>query len=128
MTGPITVSSSAGLPTFRPRTRATKRSTNSSWTFASTMMRFVLMQIWPWCRNLPKTAVSTARSRSASSRMTAGEFPPSSSATRLRIGALAACSMMLPADLRRPRERDHARHRMEHEPLADLAAPRRSPR
>ena len=48
------------------------------------MMRFVLMQICPWCKKRPMMAMSTARPRSASSSTTSGQLPPSSSATRLR--------------------------------------------
>ena len=46
-------------------------------------MRLPIMQICPWWKNEPKTAASTASSRSASSSTTIGPLPPSSSASCL---------------------------------------------
>ena len=60
MIGPITVSSSLGSPALSPRARSTKRSANSSCTEESTTIRLVIMQTWPWWKNFPKIAASTA--------------------------------------------------------------------
>ena len=45
MSGPMTVSSSSGSPYLRALTRSVNLSSNSSLTFSSTMIRFVLIQI-----------------------------------------------------------------------------------
>jgi hypothetical protein len=82
MTGPMSLSSAAGSPARRHPTVATNRSVNSWCTVRSTISRLTITQIWPWWKNEPNTAASTARARSASSRTTKGPLPPSSSASR----------------------------------------------
>ncbi len=48
------------------------------------------MQIWPWCRNDPQAPADAAAARSASSRMTSAELPPSSRCARLRWRAASS--------------------------------------
>ena len=91
--------------------------TNSSATFWSTMMRSVLMQICPLLANAPKAAAFTASSMSASSRITSGALPPSSSTTGFRYFAQVMRDDA--PDLRRAGEVDapHRRvrdHRLDH--------------
>ena len=60
ITGPMKVAGSAGSPTPSRRVRSTNRSTNSSCSVRSTMIRLAIMQIWPELKNEPNTADSTA--------------------------------------------------------------------
>ena len=73
-----------GSPICSVFTLAMKRFMNSSATLPTTMMRSVDMQIWPWCMKAPKAAAATASSRSASSQISSGALPPSSSRQGLR--------------------------------------------
>ena len=52
------------------------------------------MQVWPVLRNLDAIAPVTAASRSASSKMMNGEFPPSSSESFLSVSALPRASAL----------------------------------
>ena len=49
-------------------------------------------QVWPALRNALETETPTALSRSASSRMTAADLPPSSSATRFTDAAASSAT------------------------------------
>ena len=60
ISGPMIVSCSFGSPALRPRVFSASRCENSSAIERSTMIRRVDMQIWPWWRNEPKAAASTA--------------------------------------------------------------------
>ena len=75
-----------------------------SWSDCSTMRRAPAEQTWPECRNTAVSAKSTAVSKSASAKTTFGFFPPSSSATRLTVGAAAAIARV---PERPAGERDH---------------------
>jgi hypothetical protein len=79
ISGPTIVAGSAGSPTGSALTRATYLGMNLSTRLWWMMIRSVDMQICPEFMNAPKTAASTARSGSASSKMISGFFPPSSS-------------------------------------------------
>ena len=78
---------SRGSPATRVPALRASLSANSSATDASTMMRSVDMQIWPWFMNALNAAALTASSRSASSSTTKGALPPSSSNAGLRCRA-----------------------------------------
>ena len=93
--GPTMVAGSVGSPTGSALTRSTYLGTNASTRFLWMMIRSVHMQICPEFMNAPKTEASRARSRSASSRMISGFFPPSSSTAGLRCWA-AWTPMMRP--------------------------------
>ena len=80
--------------TFSAATRAANASTNRSWMPACTYSRLVQTQVWPWLRNLAKTAPATARSRSASSNTMQGALPPSSIDTRFTVPAHCASSCL----------------------------------
>ena len=84
-----------GSPCGSVRALAANFSTNASATFSSTISRSVDMQICPILAKQPNAAAFTASSRSASSRMTIGALPPSSSSTGLRKRA-AVSAMMRP--------------------------------
>ncbi len=71
-------SDAAFLPSF---------STNASASDASTTIRSVDMQIWPWLKKAPNAAAFTASSRSASLSTTSGALPPSSSTAGFRCFA-----------------------------------------
>ena len=60
MSGPITVSMAIGSPIFRPSTLAASREVKSAAMGASTKIRRVDMQIWPWWRYAPKAVALTA--------------------------------------------------------------------
>ena len=60
------------------------------------MMRVGALHDWPTLRMPAATAAGMARAKSASGRMTLGDLPPSSWATRLTVGA-AACATSTPA-------------------------------
>ena len=59
-------------------------------------MRVGALHDWPTLRKPAATPAATARAKSASGRMTLGDLPPSSCATRLTVGA-AACATSTPA-------------------------------
>ena len=84
-----------GSPTGRALALSLNFFTNSSAIFWSTMMRSVLMQIWPLFAKAPKAAPLTASSMLASSSTTSGALPPSSSTTGLRYFA-QVMAMILP--------------------------------
>lgn len=54
------------------------------------MCRPVVMHTWPWCRKEPAAPAATVAARSASSRTTIAELPPSSRWTFLRLRDAAA--------------------------------------
>src|SRR6266849_1811021 len=58
-------------------------------------MRLPAEQTSPWLMNTPKSAPSMEASQSASAKNTFGDFPPSSSVTRLSVSA-ALLTMILP--------------------------------
>src|SRR6202047_706734 len=58
-------------------------------------MRLPAEQTSPWLINTPTSAPSTAASQSASAKKILGDFPPSSSVTRLSVSA-ALFTMILP--------------------------------
>jgi hypothetical protein len=55
-----------------------------------TKIRVPDSHIWPWWKKVPKSAPSTAMSRSASGQTMFADLPPSSSVTFLMVGAAAA--------------------------------------
>src|SRR5215469_2426976 len=80
LSGPIVVSGSNGSPSrTRVLVASTTRSVNSPTTPDSTRNRSPAVQLWPAQRYAASSAASVARSRSASSSMTIGPLPPSSS-------------------------------------------------
>ena len=91
ISGPTSVPSANGSPSFSLDTRTFKSSVSLSITPSCTKTRLGDTQVCPAARNLPCTSPSAAFSRSASSMMMKGALPPSSSATRLMV--LAACSI-----------------------------------
>ena len=60
--------------------------------------RLRAQQSWPALPNTLLTAAGTAVSRSASSKTMLGDFPPSSSETRVMLGA-ACCRMLTPVSV-----------------------------
>ena len=80
---------------------ATTRSVNSARTEACTRNRSPAVQLWPAHRYAASSAASAARSRSASSRITIGPLPPSSSSCVLPA-ARAATSPPVATDPMKP--------------------------
>src|SRR6516164_6678871 len=80
LSGPMVVAGSTGSPSLIwSLVAATTRSTNSARTAACTRNRSPAVQLWPAHRYAASSAASVARARSASSRITMGPLPPSSS-------------------------------------------------
>ena len=69
--------------------RARRRSSNSSSTLSCTSRRDPAQQTCPWLSQTPSTTPSTAASRSAVSKTTNGDLPPSSSDRCLPVPAVA---------------------------------------
>ena len=87
MSGPISVDSSSGSPTFIPRVAVTSSSANRSYALCSIRMRERAQQSWPALSKTAYGAVAAAFSRSASAKTTFADLPPSSSVTRLIVDA-----------------------------------------
>ncbi len=120
ISGPMSVSSESGSPTFMSAIAASISSRKRSSAGRSTRIRERAQQSWP---ALPKTAegaASAAASMSASAKTTFADLPPSSSVTRLIVpgGALGDP----PADLGRAGEGDLGDVGVLDEPLPALAA------
>ena len=81
----MSVSGSRPDPSRIDRARSTSRSANSSLTLSCTKTRAPAMQHWPWLKNTAPCVPASAASRSASPKTMLGDFPPSSSDTRLRF-------------------------------------------
>src|SRR5579875_1566523 len=90
MSGPSATSLLYGSPTRRRFARSAKRATYASAIRSWTRWRLDAMQICPWLKKEPKAPADEARSRSASSNTMNGEFPPSSSETRLSVRPAAS--------------------------------------
>ena len=88
------VPSSRGSPWTSAADRSVTRAVNSSTIEDSTSIRAALRQTCPALSNC-STAMSTARSRSASAKTTSGDSPPSSNDSGTMLGAAAAA--MTPA-------------------------------
>ena len=82
--------STSPLPTRSAFARATKRSTNSAYTFRCTATRLAAVQRCPVVPNPPQTAPSTARSSRASSITMMMFLPPISRWQCLKAGAQAS--------------------------------------
>src|SRR5215831_4528148 len=90
--GPIVVSGSNGSPSLTlALVAATTRSVNSARTAACTRNRSPAVQLWPAHRYAASSAAVAASSRSASSRITMGPLPPSSSSCALPAARTATC-------------------------------------
>ena len=79
ISGPSADAGSRGSPAVSVRALAAKRSRNSSYSGASTMILRAFMQICPWWKKAANAAVSTALSTLASASTIIGLKPPSSS-------------------------------------------------
>ena len=86
----------------RPAWRSNSISESSA---RGTIIRVGALHDWPRLRKAAAMPRETARSRSASGRITFGDLPPSSCATRLTVGA-AAWATAMPARVE-PVNRDH---------------------
>ena len=112
ITGPITVSSSLGLPTFRPRTRSAKRSTNSSWTFASTIEAVRRHADLALVQELAEDGRVDGEVQVGVVEDDGRAVPAQLEGHLLEIGLRAASSAMCRPTAVEPGERDHPRHRM----------------
>ena len=96
--GPISVSSDDGSPTLTLPVASTSRSRNLSYTDRWTRMRERAQQSCPALSKTAYGAAEAASSRSASSKTTFADFPPSSSVTRLIVPA-APCMTSRPTSV-----------------------------
>src|SRR6185312_9159194 len=94
--GPMVVSSALGSPTFTLSAAALAMFTASSYFERGTSMREGALQDWPVLFIIASTPPPTAVFKSASSRMTFADLPPSSSDTRLTVSE-AAFETWIPA-------------------------------
>ena len=83
-------------------------------------MRVSALQVWPEFRKHFATPSGTARCRSASSRITFGDLPPSSSATRLTVCAASSLT-------RRPARVEPVNETMSMPGCAAIASPTTGP-
>src|SRR5215469_179627 len=88
-TGPISVSAALGSPSRIEAARSAILATSSSWTDRATSSREPAMQVWPVAANTPASTPLQAASRSASSKTTCADLPPSSSSTPVMFAAAA---------------------------------------
>ena len=83
--GPCVVSGSNGSPSFCCLAFSAIVSTSLSWIFSSTKRRLPAQQHWPWLKNKPRYAPSTAASRSASAKTMFGDFAAEFEADALEV-------------------------------------------
>ena len=112
--------SSPGAPTLTARVASIRRATNGSYTVRWTRIRERAQQSWPALSKTAEGADEAARSRSASSKTTLADLPPSSRVTRLICPA--APRITSTAHLGRAGERDLRHVRVLDEPLPDHGA------
>ena len=98
MIAPISTALSSGSPTRSFSMRARSLSSSASATLSCTSSREPAQQTWPWLNQIASTTPSTTESRSASSKTTNGDLPPSSSERRLPLPAVAR-RMMRPTSV-----------------------------
>ncbi len=77
-------------------TRSSSLASNAAFRPAGTNTRVPLVHTWPELKKLAITAMSAARSRSASSQMISGDLPPSSMVTSFSDDAAALAMTFLP--------------------------------
>ena len=94
--GPTSVASSSGSPTFSASIWATNFLSNASAIFSCRMKRFAAMHDCPLLTMRALTAIFTASSRSADGITTNGSLPPSSS-TLFLIRFAAVDATLAPA-------------------------------
>lgn len=94
--GPKLVSASVGLPTRMRFTRSSTFCVKASLIERCTNTRVPFVQTWPELKKLAVTAMSAARSRSASSNTISGDLPPSSIVTSFSDDAPASDITFLP--------------------------------
>jgi hypothetical protein len=89
---PWVVVSARGSPTTISSAARLAIDSTSESSARGTIMRVGALHDWPRLRKAAATPSETARSRSASGRITFGDLPPSSCATRLTVGAAASAT------------------------------------
>ncbi|MNN32783.1 hypothetical protein D3C81_1465150 [compost metagenome] len=89
---PTLLSGSVGSPTFSAATVAAAMATTCSCRWRGTSIRVGATQVWPELIMQLTTPSETAARRSASSRITLADLPPSSWSTRLTVPAAAAAT------------------------------------
>ena len=87
ISGPLTQPSSLGAPSLNVFAIIAMPSTTRSYTPRCTKIRDPHTQPWPECTKMPSDAIKIALSMSASSKISTGDFPPSSSVTFFRLPA-----------------------------------------
>ena len=90
--GPSRVSGARGSPGLNFAAARFAISSACSWRLRGTSMRVHAEQVWPAFKKALETETPTALSKSASSRMTLADLPPSSSATRLIVPAASSAT------------------------------------
>ncbi len=96
VSGPKLVSAAIGSPMRMRLTRSTTAASNAASMLRGTNTRVPLVQTWPELKKLAITAMSAARSRSASSQITSGDLPPSSMVTSFSEEDAALAMTFLP--------------------------------
>src|SRR5262252_9097476 len=86
-TGPMVVPSARGSPALVLSATPFAMAATSFIFDSGTIMRDGALQVWPELLNMCMTPPVTALARSAPSRITFGDLPPSSWLTRLTVGA-----------------------------------------
>src|ERR1700677_1860703 len=85
ISGPLAQPSSLGAPSLNVFAIAAMPSTTRSYTPRCTKIRDPHTQPWPECTKMPIDARNMALSRLASSKISTGDLPPSSSMSFLRL-------------------------------------------
>ena len=86
---PMSIALSSGAPMRRLLMRSRIFDMSASAMLSCISKREPAQHTCPWLNQIPSTNPSTALSRSASSKMMNGDFPPSSSERRLWLAAVA---------------------------------------